>query len=61
MTAVPRFYQNLFSKININFNKQTGFKRKLIDKTIELGKKTLKKEKLNLREKIFKRLVLISC
>ena len=21
MTAVPRFYQNLFSKININFNK----------------------------------------
>ena len=39
MTAVPRFYQNLFSKININLNKQTGFKRKLIDKTIELGKK----------------------
>ncbi len=52
MTAVPRFYQNLFSKININLNKQTGFKRKLIDKTIELGKKTLKREKLNLREKI---------
>ena len=22
MTAVPRFYQNLFNKININFNKQ---------------------------------------
>ena len=52
MTAVPRFYQNLFSKININLNKQTGFKRKLIDKTVELGKKTLKREKLNLREKI---------
>ena len=52
MTAVPRFYQNLFSKININLNKQTGFKRKLIDKTVELGKKTLKGEKLNLREKI---------
>ncbi len=52
MTAVPRFYQNLFNKININLNKQTGFKRKLIDKTVELGKKTLKGEKLNLREKI---------
>ena len=52
MTAVPRFYQNLFSKININFNKQTGFKRNLINKTIELGKKTLKKEKLSLSEKV---------
>ena len=52
MTAVPRFYQNLFSKININLNKQTGLKRKLVDKTIELGKKILKREKLNLSEKI---------
>jgi len=52
MTAVPRFYQNLFSKININFNKQTGFKKNLINKTIELGKKTLRKEKLKLSEKI---------
>ncbi len=25
MTAVPRFYQNLFQKININFDKQKGF------------------------------------
>ena len=24
MTAVPRFYQNLFTKINMNFEKQTG-------------------------------------
>ena len=52
MTAVPRFYQNLFNKIKINFNKQTGFKKSLIDKTIKLGKKTLKKEKLKLSEKI---------
>ena len=28
MTAVPRFYQNLFNKINANFNKQSGFKKK---------------------------------
>ncbi|MDC1096317.1 long-chain fatty acid--CoA ligase [Pelagibacteraceae bacterium] len=51
MTAVPRFYQNLFTKININFNKQTGLKKFLIFKTIQLGKKNLKKEKFNLREK----------
>jgi len=52
MTAVPRFYQNLFTKININFEKQTGFKKKLINQTLNLGKKILKKERLNLREKI---------
>ena len=27
MTAVPRFYQNLFTKINMNFDKQRGFKK----------------------------------
>ena len=51
MTAVPRFYQNLFTKINMNFEKQTGIKKKLIDKTLELGKKLLKKEKFNFSEK----------
>ena len=39
MTAVPRFYQNLYNKININFKKQTGLKAKLIQATIRLGKK----------------------
>ena len=52
MTAVPRFYQNLFNKIKINFEKQTGIKRKLIESTINLGKKILKKEQLTLVEKI---------
>jgi long-chain acyl-CoA synthetase len=52
MTAVPRFYQNLFAKININFEKQKSFKKKIIDITLHLGKKILKKEKLNFREKI---------
>jgi len=52
MTAVPRFYQNLFTKININFNKESGIKKFLILKTILLGKKILKKEKLNLTEKL---------
>ncbi len=52
MTAVPRFYQNLFTKINKNFEKQKGLKRKLINQTLYLGKKILKKETLTFGEKI---------
>ena len=52
MTAVPRFYQNLFSKISLNFTKQKGLKKKLIESTIYLGTKNLKNEELNLKEKI---------
>ena len=47
MTAVPRFYQNLYQKINSNFKKQTGFKKKIINATIILGNKKLNKDKLN--------------
>ena len=39
MTAVPRFYQNLYNKININMKKAKGLKAKLIKATIILGKK----------------------
>ncbi len=52
MTAVPRFYQNLFQKINSNFDKVKGFKKYLINEMLELGKKKLFKEKLSLLEKI---------
>ena len=52
MTAVPRFYQNLFTKINMNFEKQKGLKKKLINQTLSLGVKLLKKEQLSLSEKI---------
>ena len=52
MTAVPRFYQNLFTKINMNFEKQSGLKRHLINQTVNLGKKILRKEKLSIKEKI---------
>ena len=52
MTAVPRFYQNLYNKININMKKQTGFKAKLIDATIRLGKKKLLHEKMTFFEKL---------
>jgi len=51
MTAVTRFYQSLFTKINMNFEKQSGFKKKLINKTLELGKKSLRKERFTISEK----------
>ena len=52
MTAVPRFYQNLFSKIFLNFSKLKGLKKKLIESTIYLGTKNLNGEELNFKEKI---------
>ena len=52
MTAVPRFYQNLFTKINMNFEKQRGIKKIIINTTLRLGKKMLKQEKMNFWEKI---------
>ena len=52
MTAVPRFYQNLYSKISLNFSKQKGLKKKIIEKTILLGTKKLNKNKLKFSEKI---------
>jgi len=52
MTAVPRFYQNLFTKINMNFEKQKGLKKVLIDKTLNLGKKMLNKNEMTFFEKI---------
>ena len=57
MTAVPRFYQNLYNKININLKKQTGLKAKLIETTIRLGKKRLKNEKMTIFEKLQNQLV----
>ncbi len=57
MTAVPRFYQNLYNKININIKKATGLKSKLIQITINLGKKDLLKKKLNFFEKIINSIV----
>ena len=51
MTAVPRFYQNLFSKISLNFSKQKGLKKKMIESTIYLGTKKLNRRELNFKEK----------
>ncbi len=52
MTAVPRFYQNLYNKININLKKQTGFKAKLIEATLRLGRKKLLNQKMTFSEKL---------
>jgi len=52
MTAVPRFYQNLYQKINASFNKATGIKKVLVQKMLNLGLKKIKKEPLNFIEKI---------
>ena len=51
MTAVPRFYQNLYNKININIKNATGLKATLINATINLGKKQLLKKNMNFFEK----------
>ena len=51
MTAVPRFYQNLYNKINMNMKKEKGLKAKLIKATVDLGKKELLKQKMNFSEK----------
>jgi len=52
MTAVPRFYQNLYQKINASFNKATGFKKILVQKMLNLGLKKIKKDPLSYLEKI---------
>tara|TARA_B100000767_G_C19652687_1_gene487479 strand:- start:142 stop:1053 length:912 start_codon:yes stop_codon:yes gene_type:complete len=51
MTAVPRFYQNLYQKILSTFNKASGIKKLLIKLTLSLGRKKLLKENLSLIEK----------
>ena len=52
MTAVPRFYQNLFQKINASFNKATGLKKSLVLKMLELGTKKINKQSLTIIEKL---------
>ena len=52
MTAVPRFYNNLFAKMQINLKNQSKFKQNLFNKTIYLGTKNLHGHKLSIGEKI---------
>ena len=52
MTAVPRFYQNLYQKISSTFKKASGVKKFLIQSTLSLGRKKLLKEDLTNPEKL---------
>ena len=53
MTAVPRFYQNLYQKINSAFKKSKGLKKKLIFKMLQIGKKKINKQQLSLADNFF--------
>ncbi|MDB0033836.1 long-chain fatty acid--CoA ligase [Alphaproteobacteria bacterium] len=53
MTAVPRFYNNLFAKMQINLKNQSQFKQNLFNQAILLGIKKLHQQKLSISEKIF--------
>ncbi len=52
MTAVPRFYQNLYQKINSTFSKAKGVKKFLVDNTVNLGSKKFNKKKMSIKDKI---------
>jgi len=52
MTAVPRFYQNLYHKINTSFSKAKGLKKFLVEQTVKLGKKKLNKQRFSPTEKL---------
>ena len=51
MTAVPRFYQNLYQKISSTFKKARGVKKFLFQSTFHLGKKKLLKQEFSIYEK----------
>tara|TARA_B100000214_G_scaffold347662_1_gene299171 strand:- start:231 stop:1934 length:1704 start_codon:yes stop_codon:yes gene_type:complete len=56
MTAVPRFYQNLYQKINLSFSKATGLKKYLIESTVKLGSKNMIEKNLSFLEKILNKI-----
>ena len=51
MTAVPRFYQNLYQKISSTFNKAKGVKKFLIKSTLNFGQKKFLNQQLSFYEK----------
>ena len=52
MTAVPRFYQNLYQKISSAFSKAKGVKKFLVENTVNLGSKKFNRERMNIKDKI---------
>ena len=57
MTAVPRFYNNLYNKMSSSVKKSSVIKRSLFFKTLELGAKKFKKEKLSVFENILNKIL----
>ena len=57
MTAVPRFYNNLYNKMLSSVKKSSVIKRSLFFKTLELGTKKFKKEKLSVFENILNKIL----
>ena len=56
MTAVPRFYQNLYQKINSTFDKAKGIKKFLVENTVKFGSKKFNKEKMTIKEKMINKI-----
>ena len=57
MTAVPRFYNNLYNKMLVSVKKSSKFKKTLFYKTLELGEKNFLGKELNYKEKIINKLL----
>ena len=57
MTAVPRFYNNLYNKMSSSVKKSSVIKRSLFFKTLELGAKKFKKKKLSIFENILNKIL----
>jgi long-chain acyl-CoA synthetase len=50
LTAVPRFYNNLYSKMQLNLSKQSYLKKLLFNKTVEIGIKVNTQKKISYLE-----------
>ena len=57
MTAVPRFYQNLYQKINYSFKKARGVKKIFILQMLKLGAKKINKDKLTVSENFLNKIL----
>ena len=52
MTAVPRFYNNLYSKMNTGASKASGIKKWLFFQTVKIGTKIFLKQSTSFKEKL---------
>ena len=57
MTAVPRFYDSLHTRISQGLKKQSGLSQKLFAETIKLGEKKYYGKSMNLYEKIMDKIL----